>query len=303
MGASSPSPRASGARQRLMRVPRPPVWYTHGHMCVNVGVGVVVGVCACRAQWEGLSGCVIVFDVTDRASFMACSKWLSLVRQRLSPGTKPGSIVLVGNRVDLNTRRSVDRQEALDWANDEGIDFCETSAVRGRRGAPTRNRVVDAHPPRARAAGALSLHGLCASGTRRRRRARRARPSTIATGAIPALSVRRRCLCCPRCRRSDDRPATSAAPGHGRGRAFQPHRAPLLLQVRGGPHRAGRRRALTAAAPDGPGESRPAPRRHRRRRRPHGPLVDGVRVTVAAAIVQITARRRQGPATRRYDFE
>ena len=156
MGASSPSPRASGARQRLMRVPRPPVWYTHGHVCVNVGVGVVVGVCACRAQWEGLSGCVIVFDVTDRASFMACSKWLSLVRQRLSPGTKPGSIVLVGNRVDLNTRRSVDRQEALDWANDEGIDFCETSAVRGRRGAPTRNRVVDAHPPRARAAGALS---------------------------------------------------------------------------------------------------------------------------------------------------
>ena len=81
-------------------------------------------------QWEALSACVLVFDVTSRSSFMACSRWLSLVRQRAAtPGRLP-NVVLVGNRTDLSGRRAVTRDEAVDWAMGEEIEYFETSAVR-----------------------------------------------------------------------------------------------------------------------------------------------------------------------------
>ena len=61
---------------------------------------------------------------------MACSRWLSLVRQRAAtPGRLP-NVVLVGNRTDLSGRRAVTRDEAVDWAMGEEIEYFETSAVR-----------------------------------------------------------------------------------------------------------------------------------------------------------------------------
>ena len=68
---------------------------------------------------------VIVYDITDRASFLNSSKWIEEVR------TERGNdvvIMLVGNKTDLSDRRQVSSEEGEEKANEENVMFIETSA-------------------------------------------------------------------------------------------------------------------------------------------------------------------------------
>ena len=71
---------------------------------------------------------VVVYDITNRASFLNTSKWIEDVRNERGNDV---IIVLVGNKTDLSERRQVSVEEGEDKSNKEGIMFIESSAKAG----------------------------------------------------------------------------------------------------------------------------------------------------------------------------
>jgi len=119
-----------------------------------------------RSYYRGAAGCLLVYDVTSRKSFLNARSWLAEVREHADPHV---SCILVGNKVDLcedptssaagisltsssppnaaapqirsvrgkNTAsqiakvREVTYAEAEQWAKEEGMLFVEASAKSG----------------------------------------------------------------------------------------------------------------------------------------------------------------------------
>lgn len=71
---------------------------------------------------------VVVYDITNRASFLNTSKWIEDVRNERGNDV---IIVLVGNKTDLTDRRQVSVEEGEDKSTKEGIMFIESSAKAG----------------------------------------------------------------------------------------------------------------------------------------------------------------------------
>ncbi|KIJ27838.1 hypothetical protein M422DRAFT_37578 [Sphaerobolus stellatus SS14] len=71
---------------------------------------------------------IIVYDITNRASFLSTSKWIDDVT---SERGKDVMIVLVGNKADLSDKREVTHDEAAAKSDELKIMFMETSAKAG----------------------------------------------------------------------------------------------------------------------------------------------------------------------------
>jgi len=91
-----------------------------------------------RSYYRGAAGCLLVYDVTSRNSFLNARSWLSDVRQHADANL---TCILVGNKVDLcderssessSRRREVPTEEAERWAKEEGLLFVEASAKSGQ---------------------------------------------------------------------------------------------------------------------------------------------------------------------------
>ncbi|XP_032076478.1 intraflagellar transport protein 27 homolog isoform X4 [Thamnophis elegans] len=75
--------------------------------------------------WEQPNTLCIVYDVTNEQSFNNSAKWLEKLRIQTSGIHTPG--VLVGNKIDLSDRRVVERKQAQQWAEANGLEYCEIS--------------------------------------------------------------------------------------------------------------------------------------------------------------------------------
>ena len=64
-------------------------------------------------------------DVTDQVSFNNVKTWLAEIERYASSSVNK---LLVGNKADLTSRRTVDKAVAEDFAGRLGIGFIETSA-------------------------------------------------------------------------------------------------------------------------------------------------------------------------------
>eukprot|EP00731_Ephydatia_muelleri_P038756 Em0894g2a len=73
-------------------------------------------------------GILVVFDVTDRASFASLSEWLEHIRTYAQPDIEK---VLVGNKCDLTEQRAVTEDEAKEYAKALGVPFLQTSSKAG----------------------------------------------------------------------------------------------------------------------------------------------------------------------------
>ena len=71
---------------------------------------------------------VVVYDVTNRASFLNTSKWIEDVRNERGNDVV---IMLVGNKTDLSDRRQVSVEEGEEKAGELDVLFIETSAKAG----------------------------------------------------------------------------------------------------------------------------------------------------------------------------
>ncbi|CAE6431534.1 unnamed protein product [Rhizoctonia solani] len=81
-----------------------------------------------RSYYRGAAACLLVYDITSRASFLNLSRWLADARALASPQLVA---VLVGNKTDREEEREVEWSEASKWASENDVHFIETSSLTG----------------------------------------------------------------------------------------------------------------------------------------------------------------------------
>merc|ERR1711934_251512 len=77
------------------------------------------------SYYRGAHGIIVVYDVTDQASFGNVKQWLQEIDRYACENVNK---LLVGNKCDLTTKKVVDYNTAKEFADGLGIPFLETSA-------------------------------------------------------------------------------------------------------------------------------------------------------------------------------
>lgn len=80
------------------------------------------------AYYRGAVGALIIYDITDKKSFVAVEQWLNEIRSHASHGIV---LMLVGNKIDLEEQREVRTEDGMHLAEKHGLRFIETSALSG----------------------------------------------------------------------------------------------------------------------------------------------------------------------------
>jgi len=78
-----------------------------------------------RSYYRGAAGALLVYDITRRDTFKHLSVWLEEARQHSQSNM---TIMLIGNKNDLEHRRAVSFEEGKAFADANGLIFMETSA-------------------------------------------------------------------------------------------------------------------------------------------------------------------------------
>ena len=78
-----------------------------------------------RSYYRGSIGALLVYDITKRSSFENLQKWLEEMKEN---AYSKMSIILVGNKCDLEDERQVSTEEGQAFADKHGLLFFETSA-------------------------------------------------------------------------------------------------------------------------------------------------------------------------------
>ena len=78
------------------------------------------------SYYKGSHGCFIVYDITNESSFENVDKWYEQAQKEAS---KDVSIVLVGNKCDLENDRKISKEKGEEKAKNFNCPFFETSAL------------------------------------------------------------------------------------------------------------------------------------------------------------------------------
>ena len=80
------------------------------------------------AYYKGAKGAFAVYDITRRSSFESIEKW---VNDLTSTADKKLTIVVIGNKCDLEDQRQITKEQGEEKANKLEVAFLETSAFSG----------------------------------------------------------------------------------------------------------------------------------------------------------------------------
>ncbi|KAJ1968511.1 Ras- protein Rab-2A [Dispira parvispora] len=78
-----------------------------------------------RSYYRGAAGALLVYDITRRETFDHLATWLEDARKYSNANI---TIMLIGNKCDLENKRAVSREEGEAFARENGLFFIETSA-------------------------------------------------------------------------------------------------------------------------------------------------------------------------------
>lgn len=81
--------------------------------------------------YRGITGAAIVFDVTERHSFDKVKFWMNEIKEK-ADNYKNMSFILIGNKIDLERKRVVSKEEAIELAKNYNIEYVEMSAKSGK---------------------------------------------------------------------------------------------------------------------------------------------------------------------------
>ncbi|KAE8726101.1 Ras-related protein RABA3 [Hibiscus syriacus] len=80
------------------------------------------------AYYRGALGAMLVYDITKRQTFDHVARWLEELRAHADSSIV---IMLIGNKADIVDHRAVPTEDAVEFAEDQGLFFAETSALSG----------------------------------------------------------------------------------------------------------------------------------------------------------------------------
>ncbi|KAL7309057.1 hypothetical protein PS15m_011183 [Mucor circinelloides] len=80
-----------------------------------------------KRYYRGSVGALLVYDITKRESFDNLGRWLNELR--INEAHPDSLVMLIGNKSDLDSQRAVTQEEALAYAEKNGLMFMETSAL------------------------------------------------------------------------------------------------------------------------------------------------------------------------------
>jgi len=81
-----------------------------------------------KAYYKGALGALIVYDITKKTTFESVENWLTDLK---NSADQKISVILIGNKNDLEEEREVKIEEGEMKAKEFGIAFLETSALNG----------------------------------------------------------------------------------------------------------------------------------------------------------------------------
>lgn len=82
-----------------------------------------------KSYYRNVAGAIIVYDITRRVTFNNVRDWIKELKENNSNDC---SILLIGNKTDINMNRSVKYEEGKDLAEEFGCDFIETSVKKDK---------------------------------------------------------------------------------------------------------------------------------------------------------------------------
>ena len=82
----------------------------------------------CKSVYQRSDGIILVYDITRRESFEYIPKWIKQIKEF----NQDLPIILFGNKIDDEDNRIVSFEEGKKYAEDNNMDFFETSAKNGR---------------------------------------------------------------------------------------------------------------------------------------------------------------------------
>ena len=81
-----------------------------------------------RNYFKNAHGIILIYDVTLIESFQNVKNWIKQIKEEV---TDKVSIILAGNKIDMEEKRKVSKEEGEKMAADYGLKFYECSAKTG----------------------------------------------------------------------------------------------------------------------------------------------------------------------------
>eukprot|EP00490_Sorites_sp_Unknown_P028259 CAMPEP_0114657688 /NCGR_PEP_ID=MMETSP0191-20121206/14351_1 /TAXON_ID=126664 /ORGANISM="Sorites sp." /LENGTH=126 /DNA_ID=CAMNT_0001877667 /DNA_START=362 /DNA_END=742 /DNA_ORIENTATION=+ len=75
--------------------------------------------------YRGAAAAIVVYDITSNESFNRAKSWVKELQRQGSPDVV---IALAGNKIDKEDEREVAQADAKQYADDNNLNFMETSA-------------------------------------------------------------------------------------------------------------------------------------------------------------------------------
>ncbi|XP_074539465.1 ras-related protein Rab-25-like [Halichoeres trimaculatus] len=91
------------------------------------------------AYYRGAVGALLVFDITKHLTYESAERWLKELYEHADPNIV---VMLVGNKTDLESVRSVPTEEARSFAEKNGLLYLETSALESTNVEAAFNNVL-----------------------------------------------------------------------------------------------------------------------------------------------------------------
>tara|TARA_B100001540_G_scaffold305616_1_gene316772 strand:- start:86 stop:691 length:606 start_codon:yes stop_codon:yes gene_type:complete len=92
--------------------------------------------------YRGARAAIIMFDITSNNSFFKARDWIDEIEEACNNIY----IILVGNKLDLEDSRQVNKELVRDYAYDKGIQYIESSAKEGHNITDTFKIISDNLP-------------------------------------------------------------------------------------------------------------------------------------------------------------
>ena len=73
-------------------------------------------------------GALILYDITDESSFEKLKTWVSMIKEECG---KHIQMIIVGNKSDLDEQRKINKEDAMNFAKEQNIEYIECSSKTG----------------------------------------------------------------------------------------------------------------------------------------------------------------------------